>query len=238
MRPLVLFLAMAACATADKRPITETDLYAFKWPADPRISPDGAEILYTQVTVTNKHDSYQTAIWMVPANGGPARQITAGPRDTSPRWSPDGKRIAFVRSAEKDGKPEPGQIFIMEMSGGEAKALTDMPKGAGTPVWSPGGRAIAFLSTTEPKDFDKKKPDEEKSDVKVITRAVYRSNGLGYIDPERVGHLWTVEVPAVLSETAKAKQITSDKYEESAPVWSRDETRIYFQFEPRCRSVL
>jgi dipeptidyl aminopeptidase/acylaminoacyl peptidase len=231
MRLFALFLALTACAAADKRPITETDLYSFKWVADPRISPDGAEVLFTQVTVTSKHDSYQTAIWSVPAAGGPARQITAGPRDSSPRWSPDGKRIAFVRSAEKDGKPEPPQIYIMETAGGEARALTDMPKGAGAPVWSPGGHAIAFISTTEAKDFDKKKPDEEKSDVKVITRAVYRANGQGYIDSERVGHIWTVEVPALVTETAKAKQITNDKFEESAPVWAKDETRIYFSSE-------
>jgi dipeptidyl aminopeptidase/acylaminoacyl peptidase len=228
MRALVLFLVATAGFAADKRPIAEADLYAFKWLADPRISPDGSEILYTQVTVAAKHDKYQTAIWMVPTAGGGARQITAGPGDTSPRWSPDGKRIAFLRAGEKDGKPEPAQIYLMETAGGEARPLTDMPKGAGAPVWSPSGKAIAFLSTTEAKDFDKKKPDEEKSDVKVITKAVYRSNGLGYIDTERVGHIWTVEVPTVLAETVKASQLTNDKFEESAPVWSKDEARIYF----------
>jgi dipeptidyl aminopeptidase/acylaminoacyl peptidase len=228
MRSLVLFLALASCMAADKRPITETDLYAFKWVADPRISPDGAEILYTQITVTSKHDNYQTAVWLVAAAGGPARQITVGPRDSAPRWSADGKRMAFLRAGEKDGKSEPAQIYIMEMGGGEAHALTDMPKGAGAPVWSPSGQAIAFISTTETKDFDKKKVEEEKSDVKVITRAVYRSNGTGYIDTDRVGHLWTVDVPATITETAKAKQITSDKFEESTPVWSKDETHLYF----------
>ncbi len=118
MRSLALFLALTACVAADKRPIAETDLYAFKWTADPRISPDGSQILYTQVTVTPKHDNYQTAIWLVPAAGGPERQITAGPHDSFPRWSPDSKRMAFVRSGEKDGKPEPGQIYVMDMGGG------------------------------------------------------------------------------------------------------------------------
>jgi dipeptidyl aminopeptidase/acylaminoacyl peptidase len=231
MRTLALFLAFTACLAADKRPITETDLYAFTWVADPRISPDGSEVLYTRVTVNAKHDGYQTGIWIVPTAGGPTRQLTAAMHDSAPRWSPDGKRVAFLRATEKDGKPEPPQIYVLEMTGGEARALTDMPKGAGTPVWSPSGRAIAFLSTSEAKDFDKKKPAEEKSDVKVITRAVYRSNGVGYLDTDRVGHLWTIDVPAIITEPGKAKQITSDKYEESSPVWSKDESRIYFSSE-------
>jgi Tol biopolymer transport system component len=207
MRTLVLFLSLATCAAADRRPITETDLYSFKWATDPRISPDGTEILYTQATVTSKHDNYQTTIWMVPCSGrtGQADHRRSA-RFVMPRWSPDGKRLAFVRAAEKDGKPDPAQIYLMDMGGGEARPLTDMPKGAGAPVWSPSGKTIAFLSTTEAKDFDKKKPEEEKSDVKVITRAVYRSNGLGYIDTERVGHIWTVDVPLALTETVKAKQ--------------------------------
>jgi dipeptidyl aminopeptidase/acylaminoacyl peptidase len=228
MRQFVLFLVLAATAVAQKRPITETDLYSFKWAADPRISPDGTDIVYTVVSVTPKHDNYQTALWIVPASGGPARQLTSGPRDSSPRWSPDGKRLAFVRSGEKDGKPEPAQIYLLNMGGGEARALTDLPKGAGAAVWSPSGRFIAFLSTTEAKDLDKKKPDEDKSDVKVITRAAYRSNGSGFIDFERFTHIWTVEVPAVLGDPVKSKQITSDHFNESAPLWSRDEAKIYF----------
>jgi dipeptidyl aminopeptidase/acylaminoacyl peptidase len=229
LRILALFLALTCSGfAADKRPIAETDLYGFRWVADPRISPDGTAVLYTQITVTAKHDNYQTAIWLVPAAGGPARQITAGPHDSGPRWSPDGKRMAFVRALDKDGKPEPAQIYLMDMGGGEARVLTDMAKSAGVPVWSPSGHTLAFLSTTEAKDSDKKKGDEDKSDVKVITKAVYRSNGLGYIDAERVGHIWTVEVPGTLSEPVKAKQVTSDKYEESALVWSHDESQIYF----------
>jgi dipeptidyl aminopeptidase/acylaminoacyl peptidase len=228
MRRFALCLVLAVSAfAADKRPITETDLYAFKWVADPRISPDGAEIAYTQVIVTPKHDNYLTALWIVPASGGPGRQLTSGAHDSSPRWSPDGKRLAFLRVAEKDGKPEPAQLYVLDMAGGEARALTDLPKGAGAAVWSPSGHTIAFVSATEPKDFDKKK-DEEKSDVRVINRAQYRSNGAGYIDFERVSHLWAVDIPATITDPVKAKQLTTDRYDEGAPVWAKDESRIYF----------
>src|ERR1022692_1822679 len=121
-------------AAADRRPIAETDLYSFHWIASPRISPDGSRIVYTHVTVNQKHEGYETALWIIPSSGGPARQLTAGPHDSSPQWSPDGRLLAFVRASEKDGKPQPGQIFLLAMDGGEARPLTDLPKGAGGPV--------------------------------------------------------------------------------------------------------
>jgi dipeptidyl aminopeptidase/acylaminoacyl peptidase len=162
------------------------------------------------------------------SSGGEARQLTSGPRDSSPQWSPDGRMLAFVRAPEKDGKPQPGQIYLLAMEGGEARALTDLPKGAGGPVWSPNGRTIAFSSTTLTGDFDKKKDDEEKSDVRVITKAVYRMNGAGYLEPDRPNHIWTVEVPQIPGEPQKAKQITSGKFSEGDIVWSQDGSQIYF----------
>ncbi|HEY1343021.1 MAG TPA: S9 family peptidase [Bryobacteraceae bacterium] len=228
MRGAVLaFAALAVCAAgADQRAITETDIYAFQWIANPQISPDGARIVYTLVKVTPKHDSYETALWIVPSAGGTARQITSGTHDADARWSPDGKTLAFVRGTE--GKP--GQICLLSMDGGEARPLTDLPKGAGGLVWSPDGRTIAFSSTTLPKDFDKKDKDkeEEKSDVRVITRAVYRFNGAGYPEPDRPAHIWTVAVPKTPGSPEKAKQITSGEFGEGDITWSRDGAKIYF----------
>ena len=224
---LTLPLSLAADG---KRLITESDLYSFQWIADPQISPDGSHVAYTHVAVSSKHDGYDTALWIIPASGGPARQLTSGPRDSGPRWSPDGKLIAFVRSSEKDGKPQPAQIYLLSMEGGEARPLTEMPKSAGAPVWSPNSRLIAFSSTAIAKDFDKKKDDkeEEKSDVRVITKAAYRMNGQGYYEPARPNHVWTVELPKVPAGPQKAKQVTSGEFSESDIVWSRDGSKIYF----------
>src|SRR3954447_20757411 len=98
-----LLLAAPHAASAAKRPITETDLFKFVWTADPQISPDGRQVVYVRVTVNEKKDGYDTALWIVPADGSePPRPFTSGPSDRSPRWSPDGTRIAFVCVPEKD----------------------------------------------------------------------------------------------------------------------------------------
>ncbi|HMD48635.1 MAG TPA: prolyl oligopeptidase family serine peptidase, partial [Bryobacteraceae bacterium] len=226
---LFTLLAIAvSTSAADRRPIAETDLYSFQWVANPRISPDGSRIVYTHVRVNAKHDGYETALWIISSTGGAARQLTSGPRDTSPAWSPDGKTLAFVRAPEKDGKTQPAQIYLLAMDGGEARPLTDLPKGAGAPQWSPDGRSIAFSSTTVPADFDKKKDADEKSDVRVITRAAYRNNGTGYLDPDRPAHIWTVAVPRNPGDVEKAKQITSGDFSEGDITWSRDGSQIYF----------
>ncbi|HEY3440589.1 MAG TPA: S9 family peptidase [Paludibaculum sp.] len=210
---------------AATRPIAADDIYAFRWAADPQISADGTRVVFTQVSVNAKHDGYDTALWLVPTAGGPPRALTAGPRDSSPRWSPDGTRLAFLRAIEKDGKPQPAQIWILPMEGGEARQLTTLAKGASAPVWSPDGARIAFNSTTKPEDHKKK--DDPPSDVRVITRAVYRANGGGYVDFDRPTHIWTVAVQPGQTAT----QITSGTSSEGTPAWSPDGARLYFTAE-------
>ena len=130
-RALALFLLalpLAAAGAAGKRGITEKDILKFRWVAAPEISPDGKEIAYVLVTVNEKEDRYDTSLFAVSTAGGAApRRLTAGPRDTSPRWSPDGGTLAFLRAEEK----APPQIHLLAMTGGEARKLTDLPRGAG-----------------------------------------------------------------------------------------------------------
>ncbi|HEY3139431.1 MAG TPA: S9 family peptidase [Blastocatellia bacterium] len=242
---LIIALNLSAFSlAADKRTITETDLFKFVWIADPQISPDGSRVVFVREWVNQKADRYDTALWIVPTSGGAARQLTAGPRDSGPRWSPDGKTLAFIRSGEKDGKPQPAQIWLLSLDGGEAQQLTDSPRSPGAFEWSPDGKTIAFVSREDPskekekpnpeeaepkeKDKDKDKSPEHVSDVRVVTKAVYRSNGAGYLNPKAHGHIWTVSVTAITGDKPKPKQITRGNFDEGNISWSPDGSRIFF----------
>ena len=113
--------ALTTQAVAEKRSITEKDLFSFIWIGDPQVSPDGARVAFVRVTVNEKKEGYNTSIWVVSTAGneGPHR-LTSGERDSSPRWSLDGKYLVFTRVTEKDGKPESPQLFMLSMAGGDA----------------------------------------------------------------------------------------------------------------------
>jgi len=153
-----------------KRAITDKDLFNFVWIADPQVSPDGSRAVFTRVVTDEKRSGYETSIWMVATSGNedPLR-MTNGKHDAHARWSPDGRRIAFVRGGEKDesGKPRPAQIAILSLAGGEARIITDLPKGAAGPVWSPDSKRIAFLSSTTPEDIEKEQ--RKKNDAKIAS---------------------------------------------------------------------
>src|SRR5207244_10860792 len=190
-----------------------------------------------------------------PSAGEPPRQLTKGDHDTTPRWSPDGKFLAFLRSTEKDGKPEPPQLAVLPMAGGDSFVFTNLPKGPGNPAWAPDGKSIAFTSETNEEDLakqekkksegkpgasasakataDKPTPttaatDEHESDVHVITRAVYRQDNEGYIDPKHPTHIWVVSAPNSAEEKIKPRRLTNGRFDEGDAIWSKDGSQIYF----------
>src|SRR6476646_2921180 len=169
--------AIAALAQAQKRSITEKDIFQFNWIGDPQISPDGSRVAFVKVTVDEKKTGYDTAIWSVSTRGDEQlRRMTDGKHDSSPRWSPDGKWLVFVRAPEPaagaagsggpggagaPGRGQSPQLYLLPVSGGgESWKITDLPRGAGGPVWSPDGKMITFTSDTSAEDLAKQRKKE------------------------------------------------------------------------------
>jgi dipeptidyl aminopeptidase/acylaminoacyl peptidase len=235
-------LTLAARAEGAKRPVTAADLLRFTWVADPRIAPDGSRVAFVKVAVDADKDDYTTSIWLVPVptrgERAEPRRLTNGPRDTAPRWSPDGTRLIFARAAEKDGKPQPSQLYLLSFAGGEPRPLTDLPKGASSPAWSPDGKAVAFLSGTTPEDLDRarrvkkgEKPARE-SDVRIVTREEFRRDNAGYRDVLHPNHLWKIPLPGPGDPPVEAlpepRRLTSGPFDESEPTWCRDARQLFF----------
>jgi len=242
---LVIVVSLGAPAFAQKRNITEKDLFNFVWIGDPQVSPDGSRVAFVRVTVNDRKDGYNTAIWTVTTANGETRQLTNGPRDTTPRWSPDGKYLVFVRAPEVSGRTEPPQLFMLAMGGGEPFQFTTVPRGAGGPQWSPDGKMVLFYNSATPEEIAKAArnntpqptpspaasptPPERESDVRVITRAVYRANGAGYLDFKHPSHIWVVTAPKTGDEKVTPKQLTSGRYDEGGAFWAKDSSRVYFE---------
>jgi dipeptidyl aminopeptidase/acylaminoacyl peptidase len=157
---LVLVFVQVSGAFAAASLITATDLLKLKQLESPALSPDGKWVVYVVRSIEPKTDApgeaaaktvnkedwtYHTNLWLAATDGStPPRQLTRGTNAAAPTWSPQGDRIAFVRSAGEKEKP---QIWILPFGGGEATPLTKVETGASAPRWSPDGTKILFTSS-------------------------------------------------------------------------------------------
>ena len=127
---------------AQKRAITIDDYLALKSVGDAQLSPDGKWVAYTVTEYSLKENRGTTRIWLVAAAGGEARPLTSGPgSDRQPRWSPDGRTLAFVSTRESGA-----QLWVLPIDGGEARRVTSLPDGVFDPVWLPDGTGLLVTS--------------------------------------------------------------------------------------------
>ena len=161
---LAAFLAVAAVA-AEKQALTHETMWLMKRVGSPAMSPDGKWVVFG-VTEPSYDEKEQTAdLWLVPADGSakPRRLTSTKAGESEPNWAPDSKRVAF--SAKRDGD-EMSQIYVLDITGGEAQRVTNVSTGARSPRFSPTGNAIAFTSLVYPNAADdeanKKAAKEEK----------------------------------------------------------------------------
>lgn len=141
--------------------------------SDPKISPDSKKVVFVVTRISSKEDKYFSSLWIYDFEKDASYQLTDGPSDMAPSWSPSGRYLSFVRRREKkDGKPSVSELVILDMLfGGKQRVLLEREEGIARPQWSPDEREILFLSSK----------GEEEKDVKHIEEIPIWFNGEGFI---------------------------------------------------------
>jgi dipeptidyl aminopeptidase/acylaminoacyl peptidase len=210
---LLIALVLAIGAYAGEKKFTYEDIANIKGLSDPRISPDGNYIAYVVTETDVEKSSTNSDIWLVPTRGVERIKLTNSPRnDGSPRWSPSGKKIAFI-----SGRSGKNQVWLISPFGGEAIKLTDAETGVSRFVWAPDGKRIAYLAkdaeTKEEKEKKKKKDDAIVVDERF-----------------KMSHIWIIDI-----ETKKARRLTDGDFDVGSFSFSPDGEKIAFSASPTPR---
>ncbi len=179
--------------------LSDRDLLAFRTIADPTLSPDGSLVAFTLIEQDAKANRQASSIWVCPADGSqPPRRLTVGPRDSRPRWSPDGRRLGFLAAREREWAKD---LYLLDMEGGEPQPAAKLPRGIADYAWGPENCLCLAGAPDFPPDPDRDPPSSSEEAHRRyqerplhVTRLRYRMDGQGYLDDEP-RQLWVVEPP-------------------------------------------
>jgi dipeptidyl aminopeptidase/acylaminoacyl peptidase len=218
--------ALAAPPEGPSRIFEARDLFSLEAASDPQISPDGTRIAYARRSGDIMTDRMRSSIWLVDTRTGEQTPLAAGPGSHSqPRWSPDGKRLAFISTAEGGA----AQLFVRWMASGEAVRITGLPDTPSSIAWSPDGRQIAYTMfvpgdglklgslPAKPEGAQWAPPLEIHSDV------TYRTDEEGYLKPG-FSHIFLVS-----ADGGAPRQLSFGSVHDNGPLsWTPDGRSILF----------
>ncbi len=174
-------------------PMVPADYYDFVFATEPRLSPDAGHVVFVRSRVDDERRNRESSIWMVPADGSEsASQFTQGESDRHPRFSPDGRQVAFLRTVDEDA-----QIHLIPIDGGEAHAITEIEQGDLSHfAWLPDGQHLIVTLTIDPAveapAQEEQGDDAPQADVKVYSRPLSRRESQGWLDESR-RTLWLLD---------------------------------------------
>ena len=222
---LGLFAAnQAAAQTPAPRKLRVDDIYRLREVSDPQIAPDGAWVAYTVSAVDTAEDKSNSDVWMVSWDGARNVRLTSSKAgEHTPRWSPDGRYLAFLSS--RDDAREVDQVWVLDRTGGEAERMTDLPGGVVEFAWSPDSKRLALIASDPDPDSLAATPDTSMQTTPkpiVIDRFQFKEDETGYLD-RRQDHLYLFDLAR-----RRAEVLTPGRFSEQWPAWSPDGRSIAF----------